>query len=846
MTATTNLHSVSEARRSDELHELATQLYALLACGHDGLAYNVDAHGAALTLLGSDGKRRAVDRGGEGIDRPAWQRARELVEGGGERDRRFNPWVLAKHLAGRYSVAPAAAGWVQWVALDIDAHAMPGSPELVARRLAKERADRVLAGVWRALGCSAERHPLILRSPGGGYHVWLPLTRGAASSNPEHTWPAAVARAWVERHLVAAGLELKAGVLEVYPSGRCLRAPCGRGMTLLQATRPSDPDALALAPWPGTMGYARVDWHGVRAELSTAVRRVVPMVRTFVAQWEAQRRSLADWLGRPEAAWDATWGFLGWRDEDAAALGEISPPEKKPVGEITGQDSRSQESDDVLGRQGAEAPSVALEGQGGPSADRGRSESPILDDLLSPPAQDPDLPPDPMGAVLVCGLAFKVKIRTYLRAGIIASSTRHDAVLCLVFYWGATCGLELEVVLERLGAWCRAHLHAGSRLGSRPRVFLETCLQEGRHYFEHYASRWRFRGRGDGGGLATLTTADHAVLAVVDPRVQGEIAVILMWLAGRADDAGRIGEPVQIATGLLARLCGDRRIVDDGKRRRTSTLAIEELERVGVLTLASEYRVGQRGRTWSCWYQFGSGALAREFALPKSEWDEIKPFSTKVVAPTLALVEGSPAETPSAPVVEVRVLGERVTAEGLVRVLSAGVRGPARTLVTTAPDVHRPTVAPTLHASWFVRAWRQMPFTPARLWAPNPAMVIAFPDVEARRRMPRRQRIEWGGGGVSGSSGSSGAAPLAPVIPLAPRGGNASAPSAPSSPSSPAVAPTAAGTPDRPAALGRSEQEMRAELAVEAGAEVAAVVPLDLLEVVLGAYGGLRGRARGP
>jgi hypothetical protein len=322
--------------------------------------------------------------------------------------------------------------------------------------------------------------------------------------------------------------------------------------------------------------------------------------------------------------------------------------------------------------------------------------------------------------------------------------------------------------------------------------------------------------------------------------------VILMWLAGRADDAGRIGEPVQIATGLLARLCGDRRIVDDGKRRRTSTLAIEELERVGVLTLASEYRVGQRGRTWSCWYQFGSGALAREFALPKSEWDEIKPFSTKVVAPTLALVEGSPAETPSAPVVEVRVLGERVTAEGLVRVLSAGVRGPARTLVTTAPDVHRPTVAPTLHASWFVRAWRQMPFTPARLWAPNPAMVIAFPDVEARRRMPRRQRIEWGGGGVSGSSGSSGSAPLAPVIPLAPRGGNASAPSAPSSPSSPAVAPTAAGTPDRPAALGRSEQEMRAELAVEAGAEVAAVVPLDLLEVVLGAYGGLRGRARGP
>src|SRR4051794_12820769 len=122
MTATKNLHSASEARCSNELHELAEQLYALIACGHDALAYNVDAHGAALTMLGSDGQRRAVGRGGEGgADPPAWQRARELVDGA-ERDRRFNAWVLAKHLAGRYSVAPAAAGWVGWVALDIDAH----------------------------------------------------------------------------------------------------------------------------------------------------------------------------------------------------------------------------------------------------------------------------------------------------------------------------------------------------------------------------------------------------------------------------------------------------------------------------------------------------------------------------------------------------------------------------------------------------------------------------------------------------------------------------------------------------------------------------------------------------
>ena len=861
MTATTNLHSAAEAGRSNELQELAAQLYALLACGHDSLAYNVDTYGAALTVLGSDGQRRAVDRGGPGADQPAWQRARELVEGGGERDRRFNPWVLARHLGGRYSVAPAAPGWVGWVALDIDAHVKPGSPELVARRLAKERADRVLGGVWRALGCSAERHPLVLKSPGGGYHVWLPLTRGEASANAEHTWPAAVARAWVERHLVAAGLELAPGVLEVYPSGRCLRAPCGRGMTLLRATRPSDPDALALVPWPGTMGDARVDWRGVRAELSTAVRRVVPMVRTFVAQWEAQRRTLTDWLGRPEAAWDRTWGFLGWRDEDAAALGEISPPEKKPGGDFTGQDSRSQESDDVPGRQGAEATSVVLAGPGGRSAGHRRSDSPIPDVLLTPPAPEVDLPPDPMGAVLVCGLAFKVKVRTYLRAGIIASSTRHDAVLCLVFYWGATCGLALEAVLARLGAWCRAHPHAGSRLASRPRVFLETCLQEGRHYFAHYASRWRFRGRGDGGGIATLTAADHAVLAEVDPRVCGEVAAILMWLAGRADDAGRIGEPVQIATGLLARLCGDRRIVDDGKRRRTSTLAIEELERVGVLTLASEYRVGQRGRTWSCWYQLGSGTLPRPISLPAAQWAELDPSIVRAKVPTLALaapLEPLP-DAVSAPIVEARVVGERVVPEGLLRVLSDGSRGAPRTLLTLARDVERPTATPAARLPWFVRAYQMRPFTPGQLWAPDPPLGIAFPDIEARRRMSRRERLAWGawgGSGGAGTSGPSGAVPVAPVIPLPLRGADASAPSSPTAeptaPSSPIAAPAtvAPGVADPAAPLDPDRApgaaEMRAELVAELGAVGAAAVPIDLLEVLWRAWGGFRGRARGP
>lgn len=849
MTATQNLHSASEARCSNELHELAEQLYALIACGHDALAYNIDAHGAALTMLGSDGQRRAVGRGGEGgADPPAWQRARELVDGA-ERDRRFNAWVLAKHLAGRYSVAPAAAGWVGWVALDIDAHPATDAPELVARRLARARADRVLAGVWRALGCSAERHPLILRSPGGGYHVWLPLTRGATSSNPEHTWPAAVVRAWVERHLVAAGLELAPGVLEVFPSGRCLRAPCGRGMTLLRATRPSDPDALGLVPWPGTMAdEQRIDWRGVRPELSTPVRRVAPMVRTFIEQWGAQRRTLANWLGRPEAAWDPTWGFLGWRGEDAAPLGKISPEKNSGEGS-GGQDSQSQESDDVLGRHGAEDSSVVVPGRGGSrSAGRRRSAAPITEELLSPSAEEVDLPPDSAGDRLVRGRDFKVKVRRLLEAGITESSTRHDGVLALSFYWAGTCGLTVERSLARLEAWCRAHPHQGSTLADRPRLFTSTCLREAKHYLEHYAPRWRFRGCGDGGGLATLATADHAVLDEVDPRVRGEVTAILAWLAGRADDAGRITEPVQIATGLLARLCGDRRIVDEGKRRRASTLALIELERVGVLTMAQEYRVGRSGRTWSCWYQFGSGAVPRPISLPAAQWAELEAPSVVAKVPTLAVATPIEpvADAASAPIVEARVVGARVVPEGLLRVLSDGARGTPRTLLTLAPDVARPTATPAERPPWFVRAYQLQPFTPGRLWSTDPAMVIAFPDIAARRRMSRRGRIAWGGGEDSGSSGA--AAPVAPVIPLPVRGESANAPAAPV-PSSPVpagpvpdlaepAAPEPVGAPAVP-------EELRSALAAEAGAETAAAVPLDLLEVMLRAWGGFRGRARG-
>jgi hypothetical protein len=839
MTATTIPHSAPTGR-GDELHELAVQLYELLSSGHDALAWNVDARGPALTVIGADGKRRPIQAGGGGAA-PPWQRARELRDGGVEVDRRFNPWVLERHLRGKYSVAPAAAGWVQWVALDIDAHPAPGGSEIVARRLAKTRADRVLAGVWRALDCSAERHPLVLRSPGGGYHVWFPLTRGPSSSNPEHTWPALVARAWFERHLVAAGLELAPGVLEVFPSGRCLRAPCGLGMQVLQAGRPDDPDALDLVPWPGTMASAeRVDWRGERPALSAPVRRVVPMVRAFVAQWEAQRRTLAEWLGRPEASWDPAWGFLGWR------LEPIPANEKKPGAATAVNDGRSQESDDVLGRPQAGGTPIVTAAPGKERAGRARKRSDsslILDEDRSPPAPEVDVPPIPAGVAVVRGRAFKEKVRKLLLDGITEPSTRHDAVLTLAFYWAATCGLGEVGTLARLEAWCKAHPHTGSRLASRGRVFRDTCLREARHYITHHAARWRFRGRGDGGGLATLTVADQTVLAAIDPRVRGEVSTVLAWLAGRADGEGRIGDPVQISTGLLARLCGDRRIDDDGKRRRTTTLALTELERLGVLTLAHNYRVGQRGRMWSCWYRFGSGDVPRPVEMAAAAWAALLPPSHPIEVAAAFAIDPSTEAHPDASTaldVVVRVVGERAIPEGLVSVLSDGVRGVPRTLVTLAPEVARPTAVPSARAPWFVRPFQARTFTPAELRSVNAATVIPFPDVAARRRMTRGERLAWGGA-------------LLPVVPRS--AGASSAPTAPGAAreEAPPSAPTAPGAAreeappvrgDLPVAAAPADGALRDEIAAEVGT-AAAALPLDLVDVVAHAWRAFR-RGRDP
>jgi hypothetical protein len=297
-------------RRSDTLHLLAQQLHALISSGHDGLRFDVGvvtrdpAKLRAILYLGLEG----------GL---FWERARSA--------RGFTAAVLEQHLIGRYAVAPAAPGWVQWVCITIGAEEGPDESEHAARL----RAQRILGRVWRALGGSAERHPLVEQSPDGGYRVWLPLTRDETPIHLEHTWPAVVACAWVERHLVGAGLALRPGELEVYPSrGGRLYAPCGRGMAMMRATAPDDPDALGLVPWP-VQAEPHIDASGDLDEFTIRSWQVVPMVCAFLEQWELQRRTVAVWLGRPDAAWelqrrtladwlgpDAARGLLAWTDAE--------------------------------------------------------------------------------------------------------------------------------------------------------------------------------------------------------------------------------------------------------------------------------------------------------------------------------------------------------------------------------------------------------------------------------------------------------------------------------------------------------------------------------------------------
>jgi hypothetical protein len=698
-----------------EIFALARGLYDRLSGGHDGLGFNVRGV-PSVSAVGADGKRRPVLLGygqGEADDTGReWRPARELVQVGGDRRlvaRVLTPQAIAAHVRGGYAVAFEAAGWVEWVAVDIDAHADPADGDDGAR-LAQERARRVLGQVLAALGCGGERWPVILRSPGGGFHLWIPITRGGGVG-ADHRWPARWAGEWFRHHLASAGVELRDGVCEVYPSGRRLRAPCGRGSVLLRVVGDVATDPYALVPWAGTVS-TRARWvsHG---DVLT-VRRVGPMLRALLAEWDRQRRTIADWLGRPEAAWDPDWGFLGRRGE------------KKQGPAFPGTYSRSQQIDDVSdpspgagpGRGRGRPALVVIAGGGG---DRGSllglpasfSKTPVGAELASDAGE---VEGGPVSSMLVKGSAFWRKVHRLLSEGVTEAGTRHDAVLTLCFAWGAAAGLSDDETIERLIAWCGAHAHAGSKLAG-PR-FTAECVREAAHYLRTYGPRWPFRGAGRGSAVAlgVLVEADRRVLELVDARVRTEAAAVLSFLAGKADDGGTVADPVEWAARLAARLLGDRRVVDGDQRRRAAVMAVEELARLGVITRHSGHAVGRHGRRWSVWYRFGSGELPALVTVDRASWEragrrEVLVPSLAMAAPTIAPVIVEAAQDApggaEASAVEVREVGAREVREGVLRALSAE-GGPVR-LVLVPSDAAPAPARPGYRAAWWVRQWRGAP-----------------------------------------------------------------------------------------------------------------------------------------
>ncbi len=729
MAATTNQTNPANAGASTEL-ELAAALYSLLACGHERLGYSVSGT-YALWQRSRDRRRWTPAVGTERVPIGEWRPCVEVLDDGETRPRRLNPWVLASHVRGRGWVAASAPSWCSWLAFDIDAHVARELRDdqgdepipLDAFRRALDSRDQVLAELWRALELGPGREPVIVRSPGLGYHVYLPLARGGASTSPEHTWPAGQIATRAAEALHARGVVIAPGRLELFPAARVLRAPCGLGTELLVAARPDQPDDLGLAPVAGTTMERRA----AQADEVQRVRRPWAMVAALVAQWEAARRPLDEWLHASAAAWSPVWGPFA--HPDRAAAGAVA--EKNGVlvdGELPGSQHIDEVQGGPAGRQGAHE-RVGLRALT-PGVTRGvRSESSDPFIPITPPvarsrawsgtanarAGGPPSGPSPLRR----GVEFRRHLGNLLRSGVVVQGSRHDAVLSLVFWWHVS-GKGEDQVRRELEAWARVHAHVSRLKGER---FVRACLREGMHYY-HRIKKLPQRARSLAATVARtrpLRPADLLTLVKVREDVREEAWAILEYLYAHAEGDGRVTRPVTLGRAELeALVVGDRRVPIDGRgRHRAEVVAVRELERLGVLSIYVDYSTGHHGRIWTCWYQFGTGMLpqAREPGT-YGAWSR-----------------GSEGAL---------VLGERRVSAGTLRVLSDGPESPASTrgrLVRCSTWVELEPASGVVvekggGAGWWRSMFERRRFTPGEFWSADEGVVIGGPWT--RSAVPRR------------------------------------------------------------------------------------------------------------
>lgn len=582
-----------------------------------------------------------------------WLPARDRHADDSETDRLLNPYVLLQHLRGRYDVAWTAPSWSSLVVLDIDRPALPDDADLDALLAANWQRDEVLAAVWRAFDFHAERQPVCLSTPGGGYHLYLPFCRSRDPAARERTWPNQWAREWIEHVLHRAGLALRPGRLELYPSGVRLRAPCGRGMALLVPENPTDPDELQLQPVHARSVDVIDGRTGRRSQ--TLRRDLAATVRGFLSAIEAARRPLEEWVAGDDAppAWSRTWGPFG----DRATVAELAAAKKREVGP-QGAAPLFQHKEEVEKAPGASGPQPGANG------------------------------------MLLRGRAFYRRIRHLSQHGLTDPGTRHDGALKLAWYLGVLCNAERSEVLAQVETWLRSHAHASSTLEASPEGGIRQTLREVAHYYD---KRIVHCPRRSGVAAPRVLTAglaepDEALVArYVALEARDAVRRILRHLAAQAR-SGRVLEPVELSGTVLSTLCGDGRITltnADGTRhrRRAYVVAMEELVRLGLLALHTDYSTGNHGRRYTCWYVFGSGEVPRE-------QDDGR-----------------------------RVVAERAIEEGTLRVLAT----PAGRLEVELARAAAASSAARRGDPWWVRMYQRRAFTPLEFVEGDERKLLALP-----------------------------------------------------------------------------------------------------------------------
>jgi hypothetical protein len=679
----------SEPRGASRFLAEARRLFALLGDGAPAAGYHIRR---GLALRDADSKRPLL-----GSYTETWRPARERLPDGSEIDRRLNPFVLRQHLLGKYDVAWQAPSWTSLVVFDIDRPEIDrgGVSDPAIELAADSERDRVLAALWDAFGFDRDKQPVVLRSPGGGYHVYLPLLRAADAS--ERTWPAAWAREHIEHLLDRHGLDRRPGRLELFPSGIRLRAPCGAGSALLVPDCPDFSDDLRLR-----LTHAR--WRPWQNRATGAnelrlVRDIGPLVTGFCDAVEAARRPLEEWLGRSTRCWHPVWGPWGREPLDRAKAG--APPEVSAL---------SQHKEEVPTASGRLPSSPAVVGARG---------------------------------WLLYGAVFRSRVRDLAERGLVGAGERHDAALKLTWYWGKCRGLDRSTTLGRVREWLTSFEHASATRERSRHAFVRDTLREVAHYYDHHVvPAGRGSPRGVDIALRPLSPADRSLLAGVASDLRPAVEIVLRYLRGASGEDGWVPHPVNLSSRVLALLLGERRVrvtESDGavRRRRVAVMTIEELTRLGILALHTDYSTGHHGRLFTCWYRFGSGAL------PAAEdgW---------------------------------RVLASREIEEGRISVIADG----SGEVVVRLEPVGRAGAAAPADDPWWVRMYRRRAFTPAEFFEGDRRSLIPGPFRHRRRAAAVEvagDRVEGtpsGGPGSGPSAGGSGsgAAPALPCPPAVPAG----------------------------------------------------------------------------